>query len=437
MNTQNVLANWFTIHEVSLETNRQGKFSNVQKELIKLRLSDTGTWKQVVLLIAAAIVASIIASLLLSLFHPSNEISALVTLIFVVTAVIGTFVWIKTRVRNRVDKVLNGSIEAGFGKYYFDIAKKKYIASHEAYSLEPLLPISYIPGTYKFYYIKEPAILLSAKSCTPKSVPSYDPETDSLGALLKRIIGFDANDLSANYNGELSEQQKSKFKRILKEKQGKASFVIGHGSHKPHGEVSTGAALLDLSMNLLGPLPNTIYYLAKTVSPTEKYFFYVGDKKFGVTDVAWLALLELSHKAYFLEGTNELLSIEIVTEDDTSAATTPSITVRPITVTADAQSKVYGDSDPTLTYRVTSGSLASGDRFSGSLRRVVGKNVGVYAIEQGSLSAGSNYAITYASANLTISERPITVTVDAKSKTYGDSDPALTYQIASGTLCPW
>lgn len=311
MNTQSVLANWFTIHEESLETNRQGKFSNVQKELIKLRLSDTATWKQVVLLIAAAIVASIIASSILSLFHPSNENSALVMLIFVVAAVIGAFVWIKTRVRNRVDKVLNGSIEAGFGKYYFDITKRKYVASHKAYSLEPLLPISYIPGTYKFYYIKEPAILLSAESCAPESVPSYDPETDSLVAMLKRIIGFDANDLSANHNGELSEQQESKFKRILKKKQGKVSFVVGHGSHKPHGEVSTGAAVLDLSMNLLGPLPNAIYYLAKTVSPSEKYFFYVGDKKFEVSDIAWLALPELSYKAYFLEGTNELLSIEL------------------------------------------------------------------------------------------------------------------------------
>ena len=50
-----------------------------------------------------------------------------------------------------------------------------------------------------------------------------------------------------------------------------------------------------------------------------------------------------------------------------------------------------------------------------------------YAINQGTLSAGSNYTLTFVGANLTISARPVTVTADAKSKTYGDADPALTY----------
>ena len=47
--------------------------------------------------------------------------------------------------------------------------------------------------------------------------------------------------------------------------------------------------------------------------------------------------------------------------------------------------------------------------------------------QQGTLSAGSNYALTFVGANLTINARPVTVTADAKSKTYGDDDPALTY----------
>jgi len=39
--------------------------------------------------------------------------------------------------------------------------------------------------------------------------------------------------------------------------------------------------------------------------------------------------------------------------------------VRPITVTADAKSKTYGDADPALTYQITSGSLVTGDSFNG------------------------------------------------------------------------
>ena len=48
---------------------------------------------------------------------------------------------------------------------------------------------------------------------------------------------------------------------------------------------------------------------------------------------------------------------------------------------------------------------------------MAGENVGTYAINQGTLSAGSNYALTFVGANLTINARPVTVTADAKSKT--------------------
>ena len=112
---------------------------------------------------------------------------------------------------------------------------------------------------------------------------------------------------------------------------------------------------------------------------------------------------------------------------------TLTITPRPITVTADAKSKVYGSADPSLTYQVTSGSLVAGDSFSGALTRTAGENVGTYAILQGSLSA-ANYTLSYVGANLTITPKPITVTADAKSKVYGSADPALTYQVTSGAL---
>jgi hypothetical protein len=121
---------------------------------------------------------------------------------------------------------------------------------------------------------------------------------------------------------------------------------------------------------------------------------------------------------------------------NTTASTTANITARPITVSADPQTKVYGANDPNLTYQVTSGSLATGDSFSGSLTRDLGESVAgsPYAIKQGTLSAGSNYTLTFNGANLTITARPITVTADAKTKVYGESDPNLTYQVTSGSL---
>ncbi|WP_281322507.1 MBG domain-containing protein [Flavobacterium aestivum] len=103
----------------------------------------------------------------------------------------------------------------------------------------------------------------------------------------------------------------------------------------------------------------------------------------------------------------------------------------PITVTATAsQTKVYGQSDPVLTYTATP-SLLSGDSFSGSLVRVTGENIGNYAINQGSLSAGSKYLITYVSADFSITPKPITVTTDAsQTKIYGTTDPVFAYSVS-------
>src|SRR5213076_366881 len=110
------------------------------------------------------------------------------------------------------------------------------------------------------------------------------------------------------------------------------------------------------------------------------------------------------------------------------------IGARAVTVTADAKSKTYGDADPALTYQITAGSLAFGDAFSGALRRAVGENIGTYAIAQNTLALSGNYTLAYVGADLTISKRAVTVTADAKSKVYGDADPALTYQITAGSL---
>jgi gliding motility-associated-like protein len=102
------------------------------------------------------------------------------------------------------------------------------------------------------------------------------------------------------------------------------------------------------------------------------------------------------------------------------------IGAKTINVTADAQSKIYGDADPTLTYTNTP-ALTGTDVFTGSLTRTAGEDVGTHAINQNTLALSSNYILNYISADLTITAKTITVTADAQSKTYGDADPALTY----------
>ena len=107
---------------------------------------------------------------------------------------------------------------------------------------------------------------------------------------------------------------------------------------------------------------------------------------------------------------------------------------RSITVTADDQTKVFGVSDPSLTYQITSGSLVGTDIFAGSLSRDAGEDVGTYTINQGTLTLSNNYNLTFIGADLNIVSFSITVTIDSKSKIYSTADPALTYQITSGSL---
>jgi hypothetical protein len=87
------------------------------------------------------------------------------------------------------------------------------------------------------------------------------------------------------------------------------------------------------------------------------------------------------------------------------------ITLRSITVTADAITKPIGSSDPWLTYRVTAGSLLAGDSFIGSLAREPGEEPGSYQILQGSLSLWDYYDLHFVGAVFTILERQIFIPI--------------------------
>ena len=105
------------------------------------------------------------------------------------------------------------------------------------------------------------------------------------------------------------------------------------------------------------------------------------------------------------------------------------ITKATLHIVADAQTKVYGDTDPVLTYTVTG--FENGDDITiltGALTRITGEAVGTYAIEQGTLDA-ADYTITYTGADLTITKARLDIVADAKTKVYGTADPVLTYTV--------
>ena len=136
---------------------------------------------------------------------------------------------------------------------------------------------------------------------------------------------------------------------------------------------------------------------------------------------------------------------EVVTDNYNIIYNNGTLTITPktLTVTAEAKSKAYGEADPALTY--TSVGLINDDAITGALTRDAGENAGVYAILQGTLTAGNNYAISYTGANLTITKVGLTITANNNTITYGEAPAGngVTYEglvnnetgsVLSGTL---
>jgi hypothetical protein len=108
-----------------------------------------------------------------------------------------------------------------------------------------------------------------------------------------------------------------------------------------------------------------------------------------------------------------------------------------LTVTADNQIRIYGDANPTLTYGITgyvnseTSSVVTGTPNI-STSATQGSNVGSYTITSAANNlTATNYQFSYVNGSLTVNQRPITVTAADKLKTYGDTNPSLTYAVAA------
>jgi len=107
------------------------------------------------------------------------------------------------------------------------------------------------------------------------------------------------------------------------------------------------------------------------------------------------------------------------------------ITAASATVTANSQTKVYGEDDPALTATITG--LKNGDADSlivYSLSRTAGENAGVYPITPSGNSVQGNYVVTYVPSTMNITRAPVTLSLVSASKVYGDPDPDMV--IATG-----
>src|ERR1051326_2617762 len=130
-------------------------------------------------------------------------------------------------------------------------------------------------------------------------------------------------------------------------------------------------------------------------------------------------------------GDSQTLSVTFTPTDTASfLAVTRTVTINvqkaTATVVADAKSKTYGDANPALTAVVT-GEVAGGSTINYTLATTATQfsDVGGCPITV-TLGSNPNYAVTKTDSTLTVNAKAATVVADAKSKTYGDANPALT-----------
>lgn len=99
----------------------------------------------------------------------------------------------------------------------------------------------------------------------------------------------------------------------------------------------------------------------------------------------------------------------------------------PVTVTAVNKTKVYGESDPTLTATVTG--LISGESESlitYTLSRAAGQDVGNYTITPAGEALQGNYTVTFENGELTINKRTVGITWGVTSFDYNGTPQAPT-----------
>jgi len=106
------------------------------------------------------------------------------------------------------------------------------------------------------------------------------------------------------------------------------------------------------------------------------------------------------------------------------------ITPAVLDLTVDAgQMKLFGEADPVFSYNAIG--FKNGDTeaiITGSLIRLAGEDVGLYAIQPGTIDAGGNYTINFTGSDFEITPAVLDITADAgQMKVFGEADPVFSY----------
>ncbi|MHC5310514.1 MBG domain-containing protein [Myroides sp. LJL116] len=301
--------------------------------------------------------------------------------------------------------VLHGSLERdpgdGLGKYAIRQGSLKANANYI---------IDYIPGVF---YITENEITVTA-------IAAYKVYGQQEPGLSYAVSGLTRNDVLI---GELTREQANS---PAGENVGRYAITKGTLASREGNKVTFIEDYLDIvpaELTIVADAQNQVYGQAD-----KQLSFQVQGLENGDTESVITGSLEresgLEVGTYLIEKGSINPGNNYTFEYSSNYLT---ITKAALTIQADAQSKMYGQADPALTYKANG--LVYQDTLEGSLTRVRGNDVGEYSVLQGSLVANNNYDLTYQGAKLLINPASLKIVVDHQTKTYGQIDPELTYQV--------
>ena len=271
------------------------------------------------------------------------------------------------------------------------------------------------------YTIKQKALTVTAKAKTI----GYGFEASNNGVEYSGFVEGESETTAGVFSGTLAYTYNSKEdgtgSAYTKESPVGTYYIIPSGLTSGNYAITYKAGVLTVSdkVIVIGGDDDTDADATISVKPTE--FIYNGkDQKPEVTITMKDGKTVISASEYDVKykdakGTAVTESknagtytLEITNKEGAdyafSGKTTASYTIKPaeLKVTAEAQTKKVGEADPELTY--TYEGLVDGDKITGALTRDAGEAAGSYAIKLGTLTAGTNYAITFTGANLTITD---------------------------------
>ena len=108
---------------------------------------------------------------------------------------------------------------------------------------------------------------------------------------------------------------------------------------------------------------------------------------------------------------------------------------RSLQISAHAKSKKYGEADPELTYTVGGDGLVDGDVADVTMVTTSNGHAGRWQVQITDVQVSSDYVVSdLVFADFDVAPRNLVISAHAKSKKYGEADPALTYTVGGDGL---